>query len=149
MLRLKIVMSFHCLVATWNLGRDLIISFLSEIYVATLKICRDFNSTPPVATSLLGHNILNYTTYSYCHDINSRSRPWLGSPTYNFVATWNCLGETLKVHSTLLFGRNLKTVSRHYLPCSSSCLSLIKFSYVATIFVCLAITFGHDLDSLS
>ena len=69
------LLSFYCLVATRNLGRNLIISFLFEIYVATLKICHNFNYAPPVATSLLGHNIFNCTAPSYCHDINSRSRP--------------------------------------------------------------------------
>ena len=51
-------LSFHCLVATWDLGRDLIVYFLSEIYVATLKVCRDINSFHPISTSLLSHNIL-------------------------------------------------------------------------------------------
>ena len=92
-------LSFHCLVTTWDLGRDLIVSFLVEIYVATLKVCRDFNSAPPVATSILCHNIFNCTTHSYCPDMNSRSRHYFSVTTNNIF--FSC--------------RDLKTVSRHYL----------------------------------
>ena len=77
----------HYLVATWTLGHDLIVSFLAEIYVATLKACRDINSTHLVATSLVSHNILNCTAHFYCRDMNSRSRPRLVSSAYIFVAT--------------------------------------------------------------
>ena len=70
---------FH--VTTW------LFLFLAEIYVATLKACRDINFAHPVATSLLSHDISNCTSHLYCRDINFRSRPGLESPTYIFVAT--------------------------------------------------------------
>ena len=56
MLQLKIVLSFYCLVTTWDLGHDLIVSFFAEIYVTTLKACRDIISPHLVATSRLSHN---------------------------------------------------------------------------------------------
>ena len=77
----------HYLVTTWTLGRDLIVSFLAEIYVATLQACCDINSAHPVSTSLLSHNILNGTAHFYCRNMNSRSQPRLVSSTYIFVAT--------------------------------------------------------------
>ena len=77
----------HYLVTTWTLGHDLIVSFLVEIYVTTLKACHDINSAHHVATSLLSHNILKCTTHFYCRDMNFRSRPRLVSSTYIFVAT--------------------------------------------------------------
>ena len=151
MLRLKIVLSFHCHVATWNLGRDLIISFMSEIYVVTLKICRDFNSAPPVTTSLLGHNIFKCSTHSYCRNINSRSRPWLESSTYIFVATWNCLGETLQVHSALLLVVTLKRcrdiIFLEVTPALVSASSLMSQQYLFALPSLLVTTLilGRDL----
>ena len=70
---------FH--IATW------LFLFLAEIYVTTLKACRDINFSHSVATSLLSHKISNCTSHSYCRDINFRSRSGLESPTYIFVAT--------------------------------------------------------------
>ena len=80
-------LSVHYLVATWDLGRDLIVSFLAKIYVATLKACRDINFAYPIATSLLSHNNFNFTAHFYCYDMNSRSRPRLVFLAYIFVAT--------------------------------------------------------------
>ena len=115
---------FH--VATW------LFLFLAEIDVATLKACRDINFAHPVATSLLSHNISNCTSHSYCRDINFRSRPRLESPTYIFVATRNCLSETLQVYSTLLSSREIfsllrQTISYFLVAASKRCRNIIFF----------------------
>ena len=102
-------LSVHYLVATWDLGHDLIVSFLAEIYVATLKACRDINSAYPVATSLLSHNIFNFTTHFYCCDMNSRLRPRFVFSAYIFFVTSILVCYQL----CLLLRRDLEAVSRH------------------------------------
>ena len=124
-------LSVHYLVATWTLGRDLIVSFLAEIYVATLKACHDINSAHPISTSLLSHNILLCNSFLLsrhefqvatligvsnlylCRNLKLPGRDIASPFSITFWSRHHC---SIATNNIFFSCRDLKMVSRHYLP---------------------------------